>query len=67
MTAVEVRRTYLQCNTCGRSTGLAVDAAAARRAAAQLGWKFGRGRKNRSSDACKNCQLPQGYVRVFVT
>src|SRR5258708_29762278 len=40
VTAVQVTRSYLRCDSCGAETGLETDSLRARLAAARAGWKY---------------------------
>lgn len=66
MTSFAVYFTNLRCDRCGKEIKIMGDTAAhARELAAIAGWKSGRkvtGRGKRVSDACPDCELPEGYT-----
>lgn len=66
MTSFVVHFTNLRCDGCGREIKvMGGTAAGARELAALAGWTSGRkviGRGKRLHDACRDCELPEGYT-----
>ena len=66
MASVPVYHVNLRCNGCQKIIRVLGDTAAqARELAAAAGWTSGRqhvGRGKRTFDACRDCELPEGYT-----